>query len=112
MESEVTYTNEEILSLCEFGNMADSMGPVTWYLRYPEAYAQRRKNSNDRTPAVFTFNEWILSLKRSKKKFSDRRWKRIYNMLYLEPIDNMPLYINSKKLYVKDIAKWRMSLGK
>jgi len=112
MESEPKYTNDEVLDLCGFDKMADSMGPVPAYIRNPDFYTSRRKTLNDKTPEIFDFNEWILSIKKSKKRFSDRRWKRIYRMLYIEKIDQMPLYINSSKTYVKSIARWRMSRGK
>jgi hypothetical protein len=48
--------------------------------------------------------------------FSDcvkERFEHVYPIMYTEPLDQIPLYINeTSNLLFKTIVKWRLSIGK
>ena len=39
-------------------------------------------------------------------------WNLISRLLWSEPIDSMPLYINDRDPYPSGISKWRLKIGK
>jgi len=36
----------------------------------------------------------------------------MYDMLYMRPLEDMPLFIHNKRAYLVDIAKFRMELAR
>lgn len=101
-----TYTKRELIILLEDPLMSDCLNlfPIAIYSSNKfsiKRYIEKRIKENKK--AHYRHNH---------KYPPDRRWNKIYKLLYETPLEKTPLMVNHGKPYARAIAKWRLYIGK
>lgn len=98
------YTSEEIDMLFKDTRVADVIADI--HYRFFRTYTSVGQNPHD-------YLKNLLYYTPRKEKHQPRQYKRIHKALFLDPLDEMAMYVSEKsKPYLKAIAQWRMQIGK
>lgn len=57
-------------------------------------------------------NKRFITKFNSLENYTRYRMPPIYVLLFILPLDDLPLYINSKNITLQSITKWRLNIGK
>ena len=87
------YTNEQLISMCgDHIELFDIKTLLMYYLSFNKIL----KN----------FEDYVKCLMLQKK--ADKKIRSIYKILYILPMEDLPLYIGSHRKYKSLVASWRL----